>query len=168
MTRKNEITPHIGDMDRRTFTQSLAALCAVPAVPLTAAAAPVATVASVPSQARFWAIYMSGLHGTCTPRALEVMLNIPSAQAKGYLSQLMAQGVIKPSGLTTGLEAHRVATNRSKLVERVKEKVFDSKEDLDVSVIDAPSDDDAVLDEGHDDVVDAESMEDPSDTTIAT
>ena len=71
-------------MDRRTFTKTLAAAMIPPAMPSVALAAPTAAV-SVASQARYWAIYVNSLHGQCTLRALQVMLNIPPAQAEGYL-----------------------------------------------------------------------------------
>lgn len=123
MTRNYGIGTYVICMDRRTFTQSLAALFAMPAIPVTAAAAPVAAVATVPSQARFWAIYMSALHGTCTPRALQVMLNISASEAQGYLTQLIAQGVITPSNLSTGLKAHAAVAKREALTKPIKEKI---------------------------------------------
>lgn len=107
-------------MNRREFTKSLAALFAVPAIPLAApmavSAAPVAAI-SVPSQARFWAIYMTGLHGKCSPKALQTMLNIPAGEAQGYLNQLVSDGVIKPNNLLDGLQ-QEVRTR--KVVERKK------------------------------------------------
>ena len=113
-------------MDRRTFTKSLAAVMTLPAMPSAALAAPSAAV-SVPSQARYWAIYMNSLHGQCTPRALQVMLNIPHAQAEGYLGQLMAEGVIKPNPLMTGIKNALRPSTQSKALEDAETKI---KEEL--------------------------------------
>ncbi|MEL6966716.1 MAG: hypothetical protein AAGM04_04975 [Pseudomonadota bacterium] len=89
-------------MNRRRFLQSAAALLALPAgakLSLSAPALPVSSAAAVPNQARFWAIYMSGLHGECTPQALQTLLNIPATDANRYIGQLVAEGVLKPNPL---------------------------------------------------------------------
>ncbi len=93
-------TPHMMVMNRRSFIQSLVAVFSLPASPtVSLRAAPTALPAAVPAQARSWAVYMSTLHGECTPRALQSMLNIPEIDAKRYLSRLIADGVLKPNSL---------------------------------------------------------------------
>lgn len=95
-------TPHMMVMNRRSFIQSLVAVFSLPASPtvsLRAAPTALPAAAAVPAQARSWAVYMSTLHGECTPRALQSMLNIPEIDAKRYLSRLIADGVLKPNPL---------------------------------------------------------------------
>ena len=89
-------------MNRRRFLQSLAAVISLPAgagLSLKPATAALPTAAAVPAKARFWAIYMSGLHGECTPQTLQNLLHIPEVDAKKYISHLIADGVIKPNPL---------------------------------------------------------------------
>ena len=91
---------YIEVMNRRRFLQSLAAVFTLPAastLPFSSASAAVPSAAAVPTQARFWGIYMSALHGECTPQALQSLLNIPAADAKFYITQLISEGVIKPN-----------------------------------------------------------------------
>lgn len=89
-------------MKRRSFIQSLAAVFSLPAnAALTlqpAAALP--SAAAVPVKARFWAVYLSGLHGDCPPRSLQSALRISESDAKTYLSRLIADGVIKPNPIS--------------------------------------------------------------------
>ena len=82
-------------MNRRTFTKSLAALFAVPVLPALPVAAP-AAVAEVPTIARFWAIYMAGLNGHCTPLTIQTAMNVSQAEAEGYIARLVHEGVINP------------------------------------------------------------------------
>lgn len=122
-------------MKRRMFMGSLAAIAAVPALPaLPAASAP---AIAVPTQARFWAIYMSALHGQCTPRTLQVALNIPAAEAKGYITQLIADGVIKPNRFAKAAFKEVMSRKPSKLVEKAKDKI-DQKVDDFLNVDDEP------------------------------
>jgi len=99
-------------MNRRTFLQSLAVSLTLPAVPalslkpapaaLPAAASPAtasASAAALASKARFWAIYMHGVQGYCTPATLGAMLSIPEAEAKSHVTRLVAEGVIRPNPL---------------------------------------------------------------------
>jgi len=102
---------YIEGMNRRRFLQSLAAVVSLPAAPLSlkpamaalpaggSATGAAAAAAAVPARAQFWAIYMSGLHGECTPAALQQVAGIPAAEAKGYLARLVADGVIRPNPL---------------------------------------------------------------------
>ncbi|KAB7610382.1 hypothetical protein F9L33_13860 [Amylibacter sp. SFDW26] len=103
-------------MNRRQFTAGLGALAAAPTLPVKAlASAPAA--GAIPNTARFWAIYMSHLHGVCTPEALAKISGVTVHTAKGYLSTLISDGVItttrmaaavhntpKPSGFKRRLE----------------------------------------------------------------
>ena len=94
--------PYIGVMNRRRFIQSLAAVFSLPAcmpLSLRPATAALPTAGTVPTQARFWAIYMSAVDGQCTPQTLQKMLHIPEIDAKRYLDELIANGVIKPNPL---------------------------------------------------------------------
>lgn len=113
-------------MKRRTFIQSLAAVLSLPAggaLPLRSATAALPTAAAaVPNKARFWAIYMSSLHGECTPQTLHNLLHIPKVDAKRYVSQLIAYGVIKPSPLLQKTATELVKTKNDSLMEKVKKR----------------------------------------------
>jgi len=83
-------------MNRRQFTQSLAALFATPALPaVTLAAAPTATA---PAAAYFWADYMTRLHSRCTPDMLAPFFRADKTLAKTIHSQLVADNVLTASG----------------------------------------------------------------------
>ena len=88
-------------MNRRQFTTGLAALASAPALPAKALASLPAAGAAIPHPARFWAIYMSHLHGTCTPQALSKMTGINPSVAQGYLSRLVSEGVLTPTNVVT-------------------------------------------------------------------
>lgn len=112
-------------MKRRTFIQSLAALVSLPATPAlslgsAATVAPAAT--AVPAQARFWSIYMSALHGDCPPHALQAMTNISATDAKRYVTQLIAEGVIKPNPLMQNSISKALKTKDDGLLEKVKKR----------------------------------------------
>jgi hypothetical protein len=112
-------------MKRRTFIQSLAALVSLPATPALSmgsatAVAPAAT--AVPAQARFWSIYMSALHGDCPPHALQAMTNISATDAKRYVTQLIAEGVIKPNPLMQNSVSKVLKTKDDGLLEKVKKR----------------------------------------------
>lgn len=77
----------------------------------------------VPNQARFWAIYMSTMQGQVTPQTLEWALNIPAAEAKSYLSQLVADGVIKQNPMLNTTISNIVKEKKDTLFERVKERL---------------------------------------------
>ena len=113
-------------MNRRRFLQSLAALVSMPAMPTlslgaTNAAAP--AIASVPANARFWAIYMSGLHGECPPQTLQTMLNIPATEARNYIGQLVADGTIKPNPLLRRTLSELVKTDEDSFLNRMKKRL---------------------------------------------
>ena len=113
-------------MKRRTFIQSLAAALSMPAagsLTVTSAGASVPTAAAaVPTKARFWAIYMSSLHGECTPQTLHNLLHIPKVDAKRYVSQLIADGVIKPNPLLQRTATELVKSKNENLMEKVKKR----------------------------------------------
>ena len=69
----------------------------MPAMPTVAVAAhqPAATSAA----ARFWAIYMSGLHGDVTPSALSQLSGLNVSEATSLRAELIRNHVIKPQGL---------------------------------------------------------------------
>jgi putative acetyltransferase len=83
-------------MNRRQFTQSLAALFATPALPaVTIAATPTATA---PAAAYFWADYMTRLHSRCTPDMLAPFFRADKTLAKTIHSQLVAENVLTSTG----------------------------------------------------------------------
>lgn len=83
-------------MNRRQFTQSLAALFATPALPaVSLAAAPTSTA---PAAAYFWADYMTRMHNRCTADMLAPFFRSDKALAKTIHSQLVADNVLTVSG----------------------------------------------------------------------
>lgn len=113
-------------MKRRTFIQSLAAVFTLPtvgALPLQSAAASIPTAAAaVPTKARFWAIYMSSLHGECTPQTLHNLLNIPKVDANKYIGQLIADGVIKPNPLLQRTATELVKSKNENVLDKIKKR----------------------------------------------
>ena len=106
--------------------QSLAAVFSLPAIPtfsLSAATASAPAAAAVPAKARFWGIYMTALHGECPPHALESILNIPAVDANKYVTQLIADGVIKPNPLLKSSVSELVKANEDSLLGKVKERL---------------------------------------------
>ncbi|MEM9471606.1 MAG: hypothetical protein AAGA00_06595 [Pseudomonadota bacterium] len=118
-------TPHMMVMNRRSFIQSLVAVFSLPAGPtVSLRAAPTALpAAAVSAQARSWAVYMSTLHGECTPRALQSMLNIPETDAKRYLSRLIADGVLKPNPLLQTSVSNVVKTIENSPLDKIKRRL---------------------------------------------
>lgn len=114
------------NMNRRRFIQSIAVAFSLPAASnftfrTATAAVPKATV--VPAQVRSWAIYLSTLHGECTPVALQNLLNIPAVDAKNYVTQLAADGVIRSHPLLQK-SAYRVArTKDSGIFDKLKKRL---------------------------------------------
>lgn len=113
-------------MNRRRFIQSLAAIFTLPAtgasLSLGSATAAIPTAAAVPAQARFWGIYMSALHGECPPHALQSILNIPEVDAKRYVGQLIADGVIKPNPLLQRSVSKILKSNEDSFLDKVKNR----------------------------------------------
>ena len=113
-------------MNRRRFLQSIAAVFSLPAMPslsIGSTATASTAVSAVPTQARFWAIYMSGLHGECPPHALQSILNIPAVDAKKYVTQLVTEGVIKPNPLLQRSVSKLVKTDDDSLFAKVKKRL---------------------------------------------
>ena len=113
-------------MNRRRFLQSLAAVFSLPAasaIPLQPAAAAIPSAAAVPTQARFWAVYMSALHGECTPKTLQNLLHIPEMDAKRYVSQLIADGVIKPNPLLQRTVSNVLEARDENLLDKAKKRL---------------------------------------------
>jgi hypothetical protein len=136
-------------MNRRTFIQSLVAVFSMPAAPTlsiraaTAAVPNVATVAAVPAHARSWAIYISTLHGECTPQTLQNLLHIPASDAKNYVTQLIADGAIKSNPLLHKSVTELAKTKDRSLWDSVKDrlemKAHAESEELETcKTIDAP------------------------------
>ena len=137
-------TSYISVMNRRRFLQSLAAVFSLPAMPavsLAPATAAVPTAAAVPANARFWAIYMSGLHGECTPQTLQNLLHIPEIDARRYISQLISDGVIKPNPLLQRSVSQIMKRNRDSLMDKVSERL-EMKERAGSTGVEIPRSDD--------------------------
>ncbi len=119
-------TPYMVGMNRRRFIQSLVAVFSLPASPalsLQSVTTTFPTAAAVPAHARSWAVYMSALHGECTPRALQNLLNIPEIDARRYVSHLIADGVLKPSSLLQRSASEFVKTNENSPLDKVKRRL---------------------------------------------
>lgn len=113
-------------MNRRRFIQSVVAVFSLPAMPSLAfrSVAPAAPAAvAVPTQARFWGIYMTALHGECPPHALQTLLNVPAADAQKYVTQLVAEGVIKPNPLLQKSVSQLVKSNDDSLLGKIKKRL---------------------------------------------
>lgn len=114
-------------MKRRTFIQSLTAVFSLPAIPTLSlgavtSAVPTTVAAVVPAQARSWAVYISTLHGECPPHALQTMLNIPAIDAKKYVTQLVADGIIKPNPLLQRSVSKIIKGNEDSLLDKIKKR----------------------------------------------
>ncbi|WGI23001.1 GNAT family N-acetyltransferase [Amylibacter sp. IMCC11727] len=83
-------------MNRRQFTQSLAALFATPALP--AASLATTPTGAAPASAYFWADYMTRMHNRCTPDMLAPFFKADKALAKTIHSQLVAENVLTSTG----------------------------------------------------------------------
>lgn len=113
-------------MNRRRFIQSLAAVFTLPtnaSLSLRPAAAAITTATAVPAHARSWAIYMSTLHGECTPQTLQNLLNIPPLDAKKYVTQLVAEGAIKPIPHLRKTVSEIVKTDEDSLLDKFKNRL---------------------------------------------
>lgn len=108
-------------MNRRQFTTSLSALFAAPALPIKAIAAAPAATTAIPNAARFWAIYMSQLHGTCSAGTLATMTGVDTATAQGYLTRMIGDGVITPTDIIR--KAINTQTSNTKPSSQWKERV---------------------------------------------
>lgn len=119
-------------MNRREFTGSIAALLATPALPFSAKAA--ATV--VPAKARFWAIYMSHLYGSCSPHLLSQITGESAAVTKGYLNSLISQNIIKPTRIAAkaiGGSQKTITDQSQNAFEKMKSYVTENDETFDLS-----------------------------------
>ena len=96
MTRNWGFSSHITCMNRRQFTQSLAALFATPAMPAVSLAA--TPTGAVPASAYFWADYMTRMHNRCTPDMLAPFFKADETLAKTIHSLLVSENVLTASG----------------------------------------------------------------------
>jgi len=117
-------------MNRRQFTSALGAVAAAPALPLKTLTTAPAVATVVPNTARFWAIYMSHLHGTVSAKTLSVMTGLDVSVAQTHLTKLVSDGVIKPNHLLTRLAESNANSSQepSKWRERLK-KFTEEKQD---------------------------------------
>lgn len=119
-------------MNRRQFTTSLTAVAAAPALPVRALASAPAVATTVPNGARFWAIYMSHLHGNCSAKTLSTMTGMDIPAAQNCLTSLISDGVIKPTRLLGKVaESHaNTAQKPSRWKERVKKFIDEKQEEI--------------------------------------
>ena len=108
-------------MNRRQFTTGLTALAAAPALPIKAMASIPAASAAIPHPARFWAIYMSHLHGKCSPQVLSKISKIDVDVAQGYLNTLISDGVLTPTRMIT--KATSIQRTAQKEPTRLRERL---------------------------------------------
>jgi hypothetical protein len=159
-------------MNRRQFTQRLAAILSAPAMPMAglAKAAPVAGTAAAAGTMYMWSAFISRAHNKCTPGMLMRLLKLEQAEADEIYSQLIADEIITPADafglsqavkplypeLTPGIGTMTRATSpNSDSVKRVARKLM--REDADDPVEDSPTvnQDKAELgDEPHDELSD--------------
>jgi hypothetical protein len=98
LPRNCKANPHRPSMNRRQFTQSLAALFATPAIPAAALTASLPAGSAVPATAYFWADYMTRLHSRCTPQMLTPFFRADIELAKTVHHQLVMENYLTPSG----------------------------------------------------------------------
>jgi hypothetical protein len=87
-----------------------------------------AVATAVPNSARFWAIYMSQMHGTCSASTLATMTGLDASAAQSCLSSLIRDGVITPKRIMSrvvGSQANK-PHQPSKWRERIQ-KFMDDK-----------------------------------------
>ena len=133
-------------MNRRSFIQSLAAAFSLPANPLLLlrpATAAIPAVVEVPVRVKSWAVYMSNLHGDCTPLTLHRLLHIPEADATRYVNRLIADGVLKPNGLVQESLRNLVKSREGRLMDELESQLEMQTPD-DEADQNAPSDDQVV------------------------
>jgi hypothetical protein len=65
---------------------------------------------------------MSALHGDCPPHALQAMTNISATDAKRYVTQLIAEGVIKPNPLMQNSVSKVLKPKDEGLMDKVKQR----------------------------------------------
>lgn len=118
-------------MNRRQFTSALGAVAAAPALPLKAMTAAPATAGAVPSAARFWAIYMTHLHGTVSAKTLSIMTGLDASVAQSHITSLISDGVIKPNNLLMRLAESNANSSEepSKWRERLKKFAEEKQEE---------------------------------------
>ena len=135
--------------------QMIGAALTIPMMPTPAMAVAKPAAVAVPSQARYWAIYMNSLHGECTPRALQTMLNITPDQATSYLNQLVADGVVKAHPMAKMMVQNQGTSG--KFVQDIKTRIKDR--------LNAVLEEDTALDAGEETPVeDPETPAVPTDT----
>ncbi len=144
-------------MNRRHFLQSLSAAATIPALPALPAAAPVA----IPNSARFWAIYMTRLHGDVTPGMLTQMTGIAPASAKAIRAKLIADKVITPIGLMRKGIATALTHNTAEASPNLVQKAIDHVS-VDDPAAEADQREEAHLEE---DAHPHEIVENPTDVT---
>lgn len=86
-------------MNRRDFLVQSGATITAATLPAGAVFPKAAT--PVPANMRFWAVYMSQLHGTCSPKMLATMTKVSEGAAQSELSKLVSQGVLQPAQMLT-------------------------------------------------------------------
>ncbi len=101
-------------MNRRAFLSTATAAAAIPALPALpfASSAPAASTTA----ARFWAIYHTALSGDVTPALIARSSGLSKAKAAALRTDLIAKGVLRPSGLASAT----IASTTTKLAQTPK------------------------------------------------
>lgn len=158
-------------MNRREFTKSLAAAFTLPALPLPAISA--AQPVTVTKAARFWAIYMTHMHGDVTPGMLTQMTGLDPVQTTAIRTKLIADKVISPTGFIRKSLATETITRSEQHIQdtlkRVKPTEKIETQDFDKSTRqsdpDEPEEELQAQEEAHPDDLEQELTEDTEPTT---
>jgi len=85
---------------------------------------PSTAAVSIPNAARYWAIYMSNLHGDVSPGMLAKATGLSTARAAAIRTDLIAANVLKPTRIIAQTTATKVAT-QDNLIKSAR-KVFET------------------------------------------
>jgi len=121
---------YILSMKRREFLTTATAAAAIPALP--AIAVPAATAAPVPNAARYWAIYMTNLHGDVSPGMLAKATGLSTAKAAAIRTDLIAANVLKPTRIIASTTATKTVTQKNlmKSARKAFDALLDQEQDV--------------------------------------
>ena len=122
-------------MNRRSFTASLAALFAVPTLPAAASVTPVGVSAAATTHYTT-AKLLARAHNRCSPAMLQRLLRVESAVATELNAMLLKRGVISAaSAQGTSMAVHPLnthcITNEAMQTSNIMQKMQDAKTKLD-------------------------------------
>lgn len=126
---------HICNMNRRSFTASLAALFAAPTLPDVASVAPSAVSQTAVSHYAT-AKLLARAHNRCSPETLQRLLRVDGAIARELNAMLLKRGVISSSSARGALMAveplnTHCITNEAMRASNMAQKLRDAKAQLD-------------------------------------